>query len=87
MFIVEHHHDTDGGFGDAISQCDIVACFAKKEEAESWAEKYSNEHVYYIPHDSLWCGKLTVSELKEFSTPESEMWWMDDEEENEEGLD
>ena len=70
IYNVYHEYDTDGGFGDAIPESDLVASFAREEDAKAFVEKYSNPHVYDRPYAELWCGKLVVSEAK-IITPEN----------------
>ena len=47
MFGVFHEYDTDGGFGDAISQKDLICIFETLEKAEEFKKKYENPHVFW----------------------------------------
>lgn len=64
IYNVYHEYDTDGGFGDAISQSDLVASFANEDDAKAFVEKYSNPIIYDRPYAELWCNKLVISETE-----------------------
>ena len=40
MFGVFHKYDVDGGFGDAVSERDLICVFKTAEEANDFVEKY-----------------------------------------------
>lgn len=64
VYNVYHEYDTDGGFGDAIEQADLVATFASEDDAKAFVEKYSQPYVYDRPYNELWCNKLFISETE-----------------------
>lgn len=86
VYIVEHWYDTDGGFGDAIAQEDVIAVFAHEEDAQRFIERYANPHVYDRPYAALECGRLVIRELEvldEFDPDKvdtTKFWWMEKEE-------
>lgn len=82
VYVVEHLYDVDGGFGDAISENDIVAAFETEEEAEAFVAKYSDVHVYDRPYASLRCGELAVTTIETGKYDESEFWWLDEDNED-----
>ena len=75
IYGVYHLYDVDGGFGDAISQKDLLCVFLNKEEAEKFAKEYENEHVYDTPYAPLYCGTMVVEELPTQFNAEM-AWWM-----------
>ena len=75
MFGVFHKYDVDGGFGDAISNEDLICVFKTVEEANDFVEKYENPHVYDVPYNELWCGTLEVRELPTVFNEDS-FWWL-----------
>jgi len=80
VYEVVHYYDTDGGFGDAIPQEDVIAVFSTKAKADECVAKYANPHVYDRPYMSLECGSLEVREREIDVMPdESEMWWKKEE--------
>lgn len=72
LFGVFHLYDVDGGFGDAVTQKDLLCVFLNKEEADKFAKQYENEHVYGTA--PLYCGKMVVEELPTTFNPEK-AWW------------
>lgn len=64
IYNVYHEYDTDGGFGDAISQSDLVATFATETDAKEFVEKYSKPYVYDRPYAALYCNLLVISETE-----------------------
>jgi len=68
MYAVMHVYDVDGGWGDRVSQSDIVAIFKNRVTAEEYAERYTNEVAYdncsYFP---LTAGNLVVKEIPYFT--------------------
>lgn len=75
VFGVFHKYDTDGGFGDAISQKDLICIFDSLEKAEEFKKKFENPHVYACPYADLECGELIIEELPT-SYDESKFWWI-----------
>lgn len=63
LFGVYHEWDTDGGFGDAVGQKDLIGVTNSEEEAKAYVEKWSNDHIYDKPYDYLHCGLLIYEEL------------------------
>lgn len=76
IYIVKHCYDTDGGFGDAISQKEVLCGFVNEDEANAFVEKYSKPHIYRKPYDSLECGNLVVEELNMTPPSKDKMWWL-----------
>jgi len=64
LYLIKHLYDTDGGFGDSISNEKTVCVTLNKTEAEEFVKKYSNPHIYDEPYDSLWCGELSITEIE-----------------------
>lgn len=64
IYNVVHHYDVDGGFGDSISQKEILFTTSDKEVAEKFIDKYSNDHIYDVPYSELHRGLLKVEELQ-----------------------
>ena len=63
VYVVIHIFDTDGGYGDAIPNTEIIGVFSTKEKAEEIVNEFSNPHVYDEPYAELHCGKLIVEEF------------------------
>lgn len=84
IYQVIHLYETDGGFGDAISQQDIIATFENYDDAKAFADRFSNDHVYDKPYSELHCGKLEVYESDVFIKGELNLdevdkkafWWL-----------
>ena len=74
MYGVFHHFDTDGGFGDAIRQEELICVFEDLEMAEAFKKKYERPHIYETPYDDLECGELIIKELPT-TYDESKFWW------------
>lgn len=74
IFGVFHKYDTDGGFGDAISQKDLICIFDSLEKAEEFKKKYEDPHIFESPYDDLECGELVIEELPT-TYDESKFWW------------
>lgn len=85
-YMVVHTYGVDGGFGDYISQEDVIATFVRKVDAERFAEHFANPHVYDRPYAELDCGTLKVRELDILDTLDlnkvdtTKFWWMKKEE-------
>lgn len=77
IYLVKHCFDVDGGFGDAISQEEVICGFDNREDANEFIEKYSNPHIYDSPYASLECGILQVEELNMTPPDREDMWWFD----------
>lgn len=75
IFGVFHKYDTDGGFGDAIPQKDLICIFDSLEKAEEFKKKYEDPHVYDHPYADLECGELVIEELPT-TYDESTFWWI-----------
>ena len=86
VYQVVHFYDVDGGFGDAISQQDVVEVFASEEDAQEFVSRFSRPHVYDVPYAALECGQLVVVPMAvvpaggfSFNDADtSEMWWLSD---------
>lgn len=86
LYQVVHNWDEDGGFGDAVWQQDVLATFENKEDAEEYAQKFADPHVYDVPYAALGCGDLKVEEIEVIShgefpawvetQKEEDMWWL-----------
>lgn len=63
MYNVYHHYDVDGGFGDAVSQVDLLFTTDSKEVADTFVSKYDNNHVYDVPYAKLYRGALRVEKV------------------------
>lgn len=79
IYNVYHHYDVDGGFGDAISQKDLLFTTDSKEVADAFVSKYDNDHVYDIPYAKLYRGALRIEEVAIVSSyediPQSLIQW------------
>ena len=82
VYSVYHDYDTDGGFGDAISQRELLATFESKEDADTYIAKYENPHIYERPYAGLECGVLTLEEVEvishddfDFDEEPKDIWW------------
>ena len=71
LYGVYHVYDVDGGFGDAVSCCDLIGTTTSKEDAEEFVRKYNNPHVYSSPYDDLMCHELIIQELKSLNLSEN----------------
>ena len=69
IYNVYHEYDTDGGFGDAIAQSDLVATFATETDAKAFVEKYSKPYVYDRPYAALYCNQLIIRRARRRSLP------------------
>ena len=84
MYQVVHCYDTDGGFGDAVSEERVVAVFEDEDDAKAFISKFEKPHVYFVPYDELMCGTLEPRELEVIShdsfnigsVDTSEFWWL-----------
>ena len=63
LYVVKHVYDTDGGFGDAIYQEDVLFTTLDKALAESYIAKYSNPVIYDRPYSNLYHGKLELESI------------------------
>ena len=63
IYNVIHYYDVDGGFGDAISQEEVLFTTLNKEVAEKFVHKYSNKHIYDTPYANLYIGELAIREM------------------------
>ena len=79
MYAVYHMYDTDGGFGDAIPQENMVGIvMATEEEINAFVEKWDKPEVYDRPYADLYhhivrAEKIditTLEELRPYSTDE-----------------
>ena len=83
IYQVVHEYDTDGGFGDAIWQRDVVAVFENEDDAKAFVERFAKPHVYAKLYDSLCCGDLTIDEVEIFKKgadldeiDAEDFWWL-----------
>lgn len=77
VYLVQHAYDQDGGFGDAVPCCDVVAAFSTEEKANDFVEKYNKPHVYDVPYSCLECGMLFVEKVSiDKDIDEKSMWWL-----------
>ena len=83
IYQVVHEFYTDGGFGDAIWQREVVAVFEDLDDAKAFVERFEKPHIYDKPYDNLWCGQLEIDEvnvmkkgvnLDEIDT--EDFWWL-----------
>lgn len=79
IFAVIHVYDTDGGFGDAVTQEKVLFVTSDEEMAKKYVEENSNEHVYDVPYDELMCGKLIWRELPSAVPDPKSLTFLDDE--------
>lgn len=63
LYVVSHIYDTDGGFGDAISQKDILFTTLDKDMAEAYVNKYSKPVIYDRPYNDLYHGELEITSI------------------------
>lgn len=55
-WIIIHEYDVDGGFGDAITQEEILAVVrATEKEKDDFLDTYNNPYVYDVPYAELMC--------------------------------
>lgn len=80
IYIVKHIFDVDGGFGDVISQEEVVCGFLNEEDANDFVKRYQNEHCYEYGYNNMWCGKLVAEELNMNIPLAEDMWWLYDDE-------
>lgn len=64
IYQVVHYYDVDGGFGDAVGNSDVIACFEREEDAKAFCEKWDRTHVYDVPYAELECGTLGITEME-----------------------
>lgn len=85
VYQVVHFYDVDGGFGDAISQQDVVEVFASEEDAQEFVSRFSRPHVYDVPYAALECGQLEVVPMAivpaggfsfNYADNMFRMWWL-----------
>ena len=65
MYAVYHVYETEGEFGDAIGQEELVALCDNETLAKEWAKKFDRTHVYDKSYDELHCGTLLVRSLND----------------------
>ena len=63
LYGIYHEYEVDGGFGDAVSQEDLLFVTDSYEVADSYAKAWSNNHIYDCPYAELHQGLLTVRTL------------------------
>ena len=76
VYLVKHCYDTDGGFGDAVSQEEVLCGFNNEDEAYEFVKTFENPHIYDRPYASLECGRLIVEELNMIPPKHEDMWWL-----------
>ena len=64
VYLIKHCYDTDGGFGDAVYQEDVMFATTNKELAEAYVEKYDNPVVYDKPYAELYHHGLCIEEME-----------------------
>ncbi len=65
MYNVFHCYDTDGGFGDAVSQTELVGTvWANDAEIAEFIEKWNKPQVYDRPYADLYFGTVYAEEVK-----------------------
>ena len=65
LWNIFHVYDTDGGFGDAITQTELVGTVeATDEEIAEFVKKWNNPQVYDSPYADLYFGGVFVDEVK-----------------------
>lgn len=53
-FNIFHEYETDGGFGDAVCQCDLIATVeATKEEIDAFVKEWNHPRIYDRPYAEL----------------------------------
>ena len=72
VYLVKHHYDTDGGFGDAVACEETVAIFSDRETAEKFVEcfEYHEATVYDKPYAYLTFGEFTIESTPVFGKDE-----------------
>lgn len=64
IYLIQHIYETDGGFGDAIYNEEILGCFLDKAQAEEYVAKWGEtQYIYAKPYDYLTYGQLLVKEM------------------------
>ena len=71
LYGIYHCWDTDGGYGDAIGQEQLIAITDSEDVASEYVKKWSKEHLYDTPYAELSCGILRYEELPELITDTS----------------
>lgn len=77
IYTVIHLYDTDGGFGDAIEQEEVIGIFPTREDAEDVVKRFSRDYIYDKPYDYLHCGVLEIREQTlKTAADVKEPWWL-----------
>lgn len=90
IYLIKHVYDVDGGFGDAITNEEVIGYVTSQDEAVEYCEKYSKPFVYDTPYANLYKGELIYEKLPNYlniNTPPfpEEFYkkdWDDDEDED-----
>lgn len=64
IFLIMHEYDVDGGFGDAVTQEEVLGYLPTRKEATEYVEKYSEPRIYGRPYMDLYEHTLFVREMK-----------------------
>ena len=64
IYLIKHVYDTDGGFGDAVSQEEVLFATDNKKLAKAYVKKYSKPVVYASPYADLYHHELVIEKLK-----------------------
>lgn len=73
LYIVRHIYDVDGGFGDAISNENVVGVVrCTEEEIKNFENKYGKTEVYDVPYADLTCHTIFIDEINPISITELE---------------
>lgn len=64
IYLIIHEYDVDGGFGDAVSQEEVLGYFTSRKKADEYVEKYSQPRVYDRPYSDLYEHTLFVRKME-----------------------
>ena len=79
IWAIFHCYDTDGGFGDAIPQENMVgACMATEEEINEFLKKWDKPEVYDRPYADLVCHSVRVERIKLAELKDIQPYGIDD---------
>ncbi len=64
IYQIFHCYDVDGGFGDAVSEEDIIGATLDENEANEYVKKWSKPEIYDKPYASLYRHELIVRPIE-----------------------
>ena len=64
LWQIMHDFDVDGGFGDAISESEVVMTFmGTEDEVKALIDKYDKPYPYDKPYNWLWINSYRYEEV------------------------